>query len=74
MNLSKRTLILLLIGIIGILAAVFSARKDEEPDEIETEETKVDEAEVEETEPEPIAKAEAATEEQPEITTFKGSE
>jgi hypothetical protein len=74
MNLSKRTLILLLVGILGILAAVFSARKDEEPDELETDETEVDETEVEKTEPESIAKESPGPEEEPNITTFKGSE
>ena len=74
MNLSKRTLILLLIGILGILAAVFSARKDEEPEELESEETEVEETEVEKPQPTPTWEPEPEPEPAPEMTTFKGSE
>jgi hypothetical protein len=33
MNLSKRTIILLLIGVLAIVAAVMSARNDEDPED-----------------------------------------
>ena len=67
MNLSKRTLILLVIGLLALIAAVMSARSDEGPEiepELETEPG---------SEEEPAARV-IVPEAEPakEVTTFKG--